>query len=371
MASFEYAKLDGGFDFKSSSSAFGGLCAGTGQEWRAAFTDFWRLYREYDANHPVFQEQHDMSVRLPVFCHGDEGRGLRRVPFMVEVWQPVLSHKGANCTNMSGHTFCSRLLFTCISSKLFAGDLTLRQINRAWAEQMISLSQDGVPAGIWNLFLTFLGGKGDWPYLRKALDIYTGSGYCCRQIPAENWHDFSEDAPWRHERPNPSPFKEDGNPFHKVPGADDALRVLPDVMHTYHIGFGVDFCASIIMWLANLGHFGHKGKIDDWLREAHSRFMQWCAANGKYSACTEWSRRTFHMKSKLVPNSGAACKAHDTGVVTAWLEHVLRGIAPDNGIIDTMRYTVSQCNVFFRTLHKHGNFIPPADKDKAMSDMQT
>ena len=73
------------------------------QEWRAAFTDFWRLYREYDANHPVFQEQHDMSVRLPVFCHGDEGRGLRRVPFMVEAWQPVLSHKGANCTNMSGY----------------------------------------------------------------------------------------------------------------------------------------------------------------------------------------------------------------------------------------------------------------------------
>ncbi|CAJ1363759.1 unnamed protein product, partial [Effrenium voratum] len=80
-----------------------------------------------------------------------------------------------------------------------------------------------------------------------------------------------------------------------------------NVMHTYHIGFGVDFCASIIMWLANFGHFGHEGKIDDWLREA-----------------------------------------------------------PDNGIIDTMRYTVSQCNVFFRTLHKHGNFIPPADKDKAM-----
>ena len=45
-------------------------------------------------------------------------------------------------------SFCSRFLFTCMSSACFAGDLTLRQLNTHWVEQMLELFENGLEAGL-------------------------------------------------------------------------------------------------------------------------------------------------------------------------------------------------------------------------------
>lgn len=45
------------------------------------------------------------------------------------------------------HSFTSRLLFTCISSRLFNGEQTLRDLNSEWAKQLRSLFYDGVEVG--------------------------------------------------------------------------------------------------------------------------------------------------------------------------------------------------------------------------------
>ena len=45
------------------------------------------------------------------------------------------------------HSFTSRLLHSCISSKLFDGEKTLRDLNISWAEQMASLFNDGLEVG--------------------------------------------------------------------------------------------------------------------------------------------------------------------------------------------------------------------------------
>lgn len=45
-------------------------------------------------------------------------------------------------------SFCSRLLFTCISSACFAGSHTLDQLNTNWVEQMLDLFNDGVEASL-------------------------------------------------------------------------------------------------------------------------------------------------------------------------------------------------------------------------------
>ena len=45
-------------------------------------------------------------------------------------------------------SFCSRLLYTCISSACFAGTQTMEQLNVAWVSQMKSLYEDGVEAGL-------------------------------------------------------------------------------------------------------------------------------------------------------------------------------------------------------------------------------
>lgn len=83
-----------------------------GVAWRAhagarkqvAFTlaIFWGTFQQCDPNHPVFTDGTDLETAIPYMIHGDEGRGLRRQPFMVQAWQPVLSWKGLAKTNTSG-----------------------------------------------------------------------------------------------------------------------------------------------------------------------------------------------------------------------------------------------------------------------------
>ena len=44
------------------------------------------------------------------------------------------------------HSFTSRFLFTCISSRLFDGEKTLQDLNAEWAKQLRTLFYEGVKA---------------------------------------------------------------------------------------------------------------------------------------------------------------------------------------------------------------------------------
>ena len=70
------------------------------------FTTFWRKFRQCEPNHCIFGDGKELSRCIPVFFHGDEGRGARKTPFLVQSWQPVISHLGLNATNMSGSIVC-------------------------------------------------------------------------------------------------------------------------------------------------------------------------------------------------------------------------------------------------------------------------
>lgn len=74
--------------------------------WRSLFTWFWDVYKRCDPTHPIYSlEGVDFSSAIPYMVHGDEGRGLRSLAFMVQSWQLVISHLGPHTTNTSGHLF--------------------------------------------------------------------------------------------------------------------------------------------------------------------------------------------------------------------------------------------------------------------------
>ena len=56
----------------------------------------------------------------------------------------VLCTWGPPATLHTRHSFTSRLLFTCISSKLFDGEKTLRDLNDEFAKQLRSMFFEGV-----------------------------------------------------------------------------------------------------------------------------------------------------------------------------------------------------------------------------------
>lgn len=75
-------------------------------KWRALFSWFWNVYREYDGDHEIYKqngELGDLSLAIPIATHGDEGRGARSSSFMVQSFQFVLSFKGPGTTNCSGY----------------------------------------------------------------------------------------------------------------------------------------------------------------------------------------------------------------------------------------------------------------------------
>lgn len=71
-------------------------------KWRGEFTNYWNLLKTVDPGHPIFQSQHDLSSAIPVFTHGDEGRGHFRNAFLVQSFQTAIPHRGSSFTNMSG-----------------------------------------------------------------------------------------------------------------------------------------------------------------------------------------------------------------------------------------------------------------------------
>lgn len=191
----------------------------------------------------------------------------------------------------------------------------------------------------------------------------------------QEWWRLDDAAPWRLDRPGPSPFKRIGNPWSGlVPGADSPDRIKPDMVHTFHIGFGQDLAASCIVWLARLGLFGNR-PFDERLRSAYSCFREFCHTEKRYTSCDQWCLKKLKMTSKLnciiflfeprvwgkwllwiiwcisiccppmlsiyiynklYPEklrtndwpTSLAGKGHDTGVVCRWLEHFLRNTDP-------------------------------------------
>ncbi|CAE7945255.1 unnamed protein product, partial [Symbiodinium sp. KB8] len=99
-------------------------------------------------------------------------------PLMVVSYQPLINYKGPLVTNMSGHSFTSRLLFTVVPSELYHGDETLDCLHEAMVQDLNSLYETGlsVQCGQHSFCLRFVPIciKGDWPYLRKAGHLKTG-----------------------------------------------------------------------------------------------------------------------------------------------------------------------------------------------------
>ena len=127
--------------------------------------------------------------------------------------------------------------------------------------------------------------------------------YTC--ISPQDWWRYDSDAPWKlaENRPGESPFKPEGNPFAIVPGGDSPNRIRPDVVHTFHIGFGVDLAASFVVWLCKLGKLGSNGRprqsFDDKLSLAYSTFREYCHIHKRFTACDHWTVKKLAMSSKL------------------------------------------------------------------------
>ncbi|CAE7906160.1 unnamed protein product, partial [Symbiodinium necroappetens] len=145
--------------------------------WKQMLREFWARYRGIDPNHPIYHSNIDPATAIPFMVHGDDGRGRNHQPVLVISFQALLSHMGPGRLNQSGHSFCSRLLFSILPSLCYRGDSTIFQLLSCLADDCISLFQDGLVtngATTERIHMAWLGCKGDWVWLRKAFCLETG-----------------------------------------------------------------------------------------------------------------------------------------------------------------------------------------------------
>lgn len=71
-------------------------------DYRAMFSRFWERFRPGHPGHPVYQKSVEQrSSTIPIAIHGDEGRGLAKVPVLVLAYQVMIPYSGENKLNSS------------------------------------------------------------------------------------------------------------------------------------------------------------------------------------------------------------------------------------------------------------------------------
>ena len=72
-------------------------------QYQDMFSRFWDGFCLADPLHPIHgRSPEEKSRTIPVAIHGDEGRGLAKVPVMIESVQPIVSWMGEDVVNSLG-----------------------------------------------------------------------------------------------------------------------------------------------------------------------------------------------------------------------------------------------------------------------------
>ena len=237
------------------------------------------------------------------------------------------------------HTFTTRLLYTAMASKSYT-PTSLDALHKGMATDLNRLFTSGLSLDTGGknptIFAACVGGKGDWPYVRKAFGLSTGfqctrvchmcgthvtctqlrkfSGYprcfdfvesyrgslrLCPLAPKtlQDWWQVGKDCPTRSWTctNGPSPFKAgQGGPMRSIVGLNAPHRARPDQMHVYAYGYGKDFAASAIMLCCRMGVWpasSYQVRPD----KGYESFRSWCSRMKKSTSLTGFNPKCFKM----------------------------------------------------------------------------
>ena len=253
---------------------------------REALKEFWSKYQEIHSTHEIFARAAAGSICLdltiPVVCHGDEGRGLKRKQLMVFSCAGILgkgsSHEDEDVKtsplrlNMKGRTFLTQFLSCVMPIGLYnKSPESLMKVLDVQAREFRMLFEEGVVIDDKRFFICCLGMKGDAPYLSKSGCFErnfarrptrptsrkgcVGICHVCMagdetREPYAPYEDYGSQHPaWKDtmfaERPYSVP-----SPYFQIPfeqgGATPEAMFRFDLFHNWHMGLGKNFISSAV-----------------------------------------------------------------------------------------------------------------------------
>ena len=261
-----------------------GLSSPNERRERAILTEFWRRFKLWKPDHELWgvveRRGIDLSKTAPLVLHGDEGRGIKKGPFLVTSYHSYLG-KGTSQANESrkrrpfvtmrlnytGHTFSHRML-TAVLPKMVRDSEAFNDIINFITDDALDVINNGVVSShgerYWMATLQIVG---DWAWLVKAGNLFRSystvekrprgemsnpKGVChlcfagMHGIPFE---DFRPGAKWK-----TTLFSEGDEPWTSRP----VFLRLPhepfkeqaffayDIWHSFHLGMGKTFLGSTL-----------------------------------------------------------------------------------------------------------------------------
>ncbi|CAE7499850.1 unnamed protein product [Symbiodinium sp. KB8] len=315
---------------------------------------FWAKYKQLQPDHEIYHRFEagslDPKFTFPLVFHGDEGRGRRRLPFLVCNYHSLLG-KGTQeqCgqhraylklrINFKDNSLVTRLLYCAVPKKLHQKP----QVFDALMESAVAEAEFMVNTGVVQrytgrkVWFAVIGVTGDWPWLHRCGNLSrsfnnvpkkTGekmTGICHKCAAG------SVGVPWEvvHER-NPAwlqtVYSESGFArvpaiarLLSVPGQEEGLLAF-DFFHAFHLGIGKNFVGSCLALLSD--HFPGSN-VDKRFENLELSFFTWCRATKNNPVLTRLTKETIQWGSRQDYPSGSWFKGSVTTVFCRYLEHVL------------------------------------------------
>ena len=351
-------------------------------------SSFWQMYRLQHGTHAVFQEHGDnLSRVLPIFLHGDEGRGKRKTGYMVLSFETPFgstahSNRACHCaqfmqdrphlptfgtcnpelvdpavvaccrkmyTNYKGHSYLSRFLLFGLGKTVYKDNPhVITTLMETAARDFTELFYQGISFEGKQIYGAVVGTKGDLDFhtiyysLNRSYSkvmVRGGAGYICHLCHAASgsfdptdacpsFEDFSESPQWRHTLHATRPWAAEpalaGIPFDSSGILERAL--VPDTLHVIKLGLARDLIGGCVILLMRKKFFDHEGStrnLDDRLARAYSMFLLYTQVTKQRPALRGFTRQFFHYKSQSTAPYTNS-KASDSIILLRWLVWFLK-----------------------------------------------
>ena len=358
------------------------------------WTEFWKKYQTLNPDFELFHMDNiDYSRTFAFFCHGDEGRTLKKNGLMVTQLQSALGKGFDNKrlkrdaagslkpqVNFAGHTFANRFVSWVMPKTVYEKKPQIFEAAmNLFAQNLHDLQVRGIrdPFTGETFRIVILGCKGDWPYLQKAGNLNRcyntaakrgdskkvhGICHLCMaglpQFPAEQldttqpeWlKSVGVQLPWKttpalvkhliHDRSNPATF------------------FSPDLWHTVHLGFGRSWISSVVNFALDVIP---RSNLDLKWQYLTDHYFKWCRDN---QAQSHVSKITPYLMS-YDDKTGKQGRWHKGALTTnfcKWLLRLLKDLPEDaGGLLAICRAGTAKLNAMFTCFFQGGFFLDQAE----------
>jgi len=358
MGTFHVIALEDWMQFIVDHNLFHILC-GLNQpdhkRERAILREFWKLYRAANPNHQMWDmiDRHNIQLsRLaPMLLHGDEGRGRKKMPFLITSYHSMIGFGTTLANeqrkqrlylqlrlNYSGSSHTTRMISGCLP-KMTKDEVALKDLLSFTAGDCMRTFQTGVANQEGERYHAIcLNAVGDWMWLAKAANLQRSfanvpkqalvptsvpKGICHYCHAGQTNYDFEDlgfNPAWKR-----TMFLPGDQPWKSRP----ALLDLPhdpskpaaffsfDIWHAFHLGLGKVFVASALACISDL----FRGtNIDARFLELTDLYLQWCDENRTPAYIIGITKETCGWFDRKTYPNGQWHKGHITTTLLRFLE---------------------------------------------------